>query len=375
MIPRFMPSQPPPSNPRSAPPRVLIIRRRYLGDVVLLGSMLRNLRLQWPEAHIAVLTEAPYVDVLALNPDVDRAILLPPSRRVAALTALAWRLRRNGFTHVIDVDNTDKTALLAFATGARCRVTYDRQTGGTHFRWAYNRLARLGDGFYASHHITDTYLALLGAIDVEVRTKEVRLVPRLADIAAVVPLLERESAADQPRVLVHPGSRSPFRIWPVERFAQVCDRIQRELGAAVFVVAGPGEQELGRRIRELMTTPVTVIDRALAIGEFSALVSRCDLFLCHDSGPMHVAAAVGTPVVALLSSQNAAIWRPFGKGHTILQTPLPCACIGAEAPTPCDRNNGYRSYCVRMIKPDEAFAAVAATLQRKRHASDFAPPQ
>jgi heptosyltransferase III len=359
-----MPSQPPSRSAHAPAPRVLVIRRRYLGDVVLLGSLFRNIRLQWPEAHIAVLTEPAYIGALTLNPDVNAAIPLPASHQVAALTALAWRLWQSRFTHVIDVDNTDKTALLAFSSGAPIRVTYNRETGGTHFRWAYSRYADLGDAFYATHHITETYLVLLEPMGIEVRTRDVRLVPRLEDLAAIGPLLPAATAG-QRRVLVHPGSRSPYRIWPVERFASVCDRIQRELGATVLVVAGPGEQELGRQIRAQMETPVAVIERALSLGEFAALASRCDLFLCHDSGPMHVAAAVGTSVVALLSSQNAAIWRPFGDGHTVLQTPLPCACIGTEAPTPCDRNNGYRSYCVRMIQPDEAFAAVAKALGQK----------
>jgi ADP-heptose:LPS heptosyltransferase len=346
-------------------PRVLVIRRRYLGDVVLLGSLFRNLRLKWPAAQIEVLTEPAYTGVLQLNPDVTQAITMPPSANVGALIGLANRLRLARYTHVFDVDNTDKTALLTFATRAPIRITFHRETGRLHFRWAYTQFAELGDVFYATRHITDTYLELLRPAEVEIQTHAVRLVPRPEDIAAISPVLRPSRAGDHKRLLVHPGSRSPYRVWPVDRFAAVCDRVQKELGAEVYIVAGPSELELARQIREQMETSVTVIERPLPIGEFAALASLCDLFLCHDSGPMHLAAAVGTPVVALLSSQNAAIWRPFGEGHTVLQTPLPCACIGKEAPTPCDRNNGYRSYCVRMIKTDETFAAVATALRRK----------
>jgi ADP-heptose:LPS heptosyltransferase len=78
---------------------------------------------------------------------------------------------------------------------------------------------------------------------------------------------------------------------------------------------------------------------------------------------MHVAAAVGTPVVALFGSQNAAIWRPLGADHTVLQTPLPCACLGAAAPTPCVRTDSYRSYCVRQLEVPAVVAAVARTLR------------
>src|SRR5687767_6039943 len=91
-------------------PRVLVIRRRYLGDIVLLGSVLRNLRLCWPRAWITVLTEVTYAGVLRLNPDVDSTLTFPRG-------ALEWfgfvrALRGVGYTHVLDFDNTDKTALV-----------------------------------------------------------------------------------------------------------------------------------------------------------------------------------------------------------------------------------------------------------------------
>jgi len=111
---------------------------------------------------------------------------------------------------------------------------------------------------------------------------------------------------------------------------------------------------------------VIAIERTLPVGEFAALAAQFDVFLCHDSGPMHVVAAVGTPVVALFGSQNATIWRPLGDRHTVLQTPLPCACLGAAAPTPCVKGDAYRSYCVRMLTEPQVFAAVAAQLTSGR---------
>jgi len=163
-------------------------------------------------------------------------------------------------------------------------------------------------------------------------------------------------------VLVHPGSRSPFRIWPAERFAAVCDRLQDELGAQVFLVAGPGEQALVRAIRGHAQSHLVALSQRFSVGQFAALLAEFDVMLCHDSGPMHVAASVGTPVVALFGSQNAAIWRPLGPRHTVLQTPLPCTCLGAAAPDPCVPSDSYRSYCVRKLEPDLVFSALRATL-------------
>ncbi len=341
-------------------PRILLIRRRYLGDIVLLGSVIHNLRLHWPDAWIAVLTETAYAGVLRLNPEVDATLTLP--RRATDWLGFIPALRKTGYTHVLDFDNTDKTALVARLTGAAVRATFDRELIPFRHRWVYTHTAKVTNAYYDSHHITDTYLALPAAIEVPVTSRDVRLVPLAPDIAAAQKLVPRGGN----KVLIHPGSRSPFRVWPVERFADVCDRLQDTLGAQVFLTAGPAERPLVEQIRAQTRSHVVVLDAPADVGRLAALLAQFDAFLCHDSGPMHVAAAVGTPVVALFGSQNATIWRPLGPRHTILQTPLPCACIGSAAPTPCTPTDSYRSYCVRKLPADDVFAAVTRTLATGR---------
>ena len=345
-------------------PNVLVIRRRYLGDIVLLGAVFRNLRLHWPDALLTALTEAPYAGVLPLNPDVNATLTFP--RRLGEWPEFLRTLRRARFTHVLDFDNTEKTAVLTRFTGARLRVAFDRELIKFRYPACYTHSAKVTNAFYDSHHITETYLQLLAPVGVPITTREVRLVPRAGELSAISALVGIRQAAfgkRKSKILLHPGSRSPFRVWPAERFAAVCDRLQDVLGAQVFLVAGPAEQPLVQQIRAHAKSHLVVIDRPLPVGEFAALAAQFDVFLCHDSGPMHLAAAVGTPVVALFGSQNATIWRPLGDCHTVLQTPLPCACLGAAAPTPCVKGDAYRSYCVRMLTEQQVFAAVASRIR------------
>jgi heptosyltransferase III len=345
---------------RDRVPRVLIIRRRYLGDIVLLGSVLRNLRLRWPRAWLSMLTEPAYTGVLRLNPDVDAALTFP--RRTRSWIAFVRTLRRIGFTHVLDFDNTEKTALVTRLTGAAIRATFNRELIPFRYSWLYTHSAKVTNAFYDSHHITETYLALPAAAGVPITSREVRLVPGTEDLANARKLIARGGN----KVLVHPGTRSPFRVWPAERFADVCDRLQDNLGAQVFLTGGPGEHPLVEQIRAQTRTHVVVLESPRDIGQLTALLAQFDAFLCHDSGPMHIAAAVGTPVVALFGSQNATIWRPLGPRHAILQTPLPCACIGPAAPTACTPNDSYRSYCVRKLAADDVFTALTRTLATGR---------
>ena len=345
-------------------PHVLVIRRRYLGDIVLLGSVFRNLRLHWPGAQITALTEAAYAGVLPLNPDVHNALAFP--RHAFEWPAFLRALRRARFTHVLDFDNTEKTAVLTRFTGALLRVAFDRELIKFRYRRCYTHSAKVTNAFYDSHHITETYLQLLKPIGVPLASHEVRLVPRPEDLAAIAPFVRPIPKTSKPRpsrILLHPGSRSAFRLWPVERFSAVCDRLQDELGAQVFVVAGPAEQALVGQIRAHAKSHLIALEQRLSVGQFAALLAQFDLFLCHDSGPMHIAAAVGTPVVALFGSQNATIWRPLGERHAVLQTSLPCACFPAgAAPGPCVRDDSYRSYCVRQLDEETVFAAARSRL-------------
>lgn len=342
------------------PPRILVIRRRYLGDIALLGPVFRNLRLHFPDARIAALVEAPYAGTVALHADVDETLALPR----AGLWGFARRVRAAGFTHVLDFDNTEKTALLTRFSGAAVRATYLREFEPHRLGFLYTHRVPLATAQHDRQPIIDTYLMLPAVLGVPAADKEYRLTPPAearafadAHLAARHPGL----LAARRRLLVHPGSRSSFRVWPAERFARVIDRVQAESGAGVALVAGPAERAVVAAIADSCAEPPAVIDAPFTIPQLAALMTRFDALLCHDSGPMHLAAGVGTRVVALYGSQNSTIWRPVGAGHQVLQTSLPCACI-ADAPQPCVKTDAYRSYCVRRITEDEVFAAVSRAL-------------
>ena len=336
------------------PPSFLIIRRRYLGDVVLLGSLLRNLRLAHPDASIDVLVDPAYAPILVLNPDVSSVVFAP--KRWLEWPRFLWQVRRRGYTHVFNFDNTERTALVCLASGAPFRVG---STHGDHrlkAAFAYTHRVHDSSADHEARPITEYYLLSLAAVGIPVRTREVRLVPREADRDAYRRLVGAAGRV----VVVHPGSRSTYRIWPAERFASVCDRLQDEWGAQVVLVGGPHEKALIADIRSRARTHVLALAEPPDLPQLAALASLSSLFLCHDSGPMHVAAAVGTPVVALYGSQNASLFRPMGEGHTLLQPPLPCTqCV---APERCVKLDSYRNLCVQNITVERVMEAIKGRL-------------
>jgi ADP-heptose:LPS heptosyltransferase len=341
--------------------RVIVIRRRYLGDVVLLGSLLRNLRLAWPDATLAAVVEPRFADVLKLNPDINAILPLPA--RLREWPQFVRRLRRAKFTHVLDLDNTEKTAAIARLSGAGTRVALHHGGYRVKLRAAYTHIVHDPTELHEHRPITDYYLRALEPIGVPLQTREVILVPPPAEIES----LQRVVGAAGKVVLVHPGSRSPMRLWPAENFAEVCDFAQEELGVQVVLAGGPAETSILNDIRARARTHLLTPPPPPGIGRFAALARLSHVLLCHDSGPMHVAAAVGTPVVALYGSQNAALFRPVGTGHTLLQPPLPCvACV---APARCVPGDSYHNLCVRNVTVDRVKAALRECLRRPRRVS------
>jgi ADP-heptose:LPS heptosyltransferase len=347
-----------------APPRILVIKRRYLGDIVLLGLFFRSLRRHWPDAIIDVLVEEQYAEILTLNPDVNGTQKLPKSpKALGRWFSLLRTLRAQRYTHVLDLDNTEKTACLTRVTGAPLRAALHLRDQRVRFPFFYTHQEAVESGFRRLNHITAYYNRLLGTIGVTEDKSPLQLQPRPDDLtwARSLPALTA-LPNDRPKLLLHPGSRSAFRVWPAENFATVCDQLQRDGIASVTLIAGPAEQVVVTAIRERMQTPVTVINEQVSIARLAALFKSFDLLLCHDSGPMHLATAVGLPVVALFSSQNINEWRPLGAGNIALQPPLPC--VNCVAPGVCKPDNSYQNYCVRNITTERVLTAIRERLVR-----------
>ena len=304
-----------------------------------------------------MLAEPAYTDVLALNPDVDEILPMPVTR--GGWAAFAWRIRRAGFTHVFNFDNTEGTALITRLAGAPFRLGLHHGGYRLKFAGCYTHQVNDPNDLHESRPITEYYLTALAPAGIPIASREVRLVPRPADLEK----LARFVGAGGRVLLVHPGSRSPWRVWPADRFAAICDRAQDELDAQVVLVGGPADRSAVEAIRSLAKSHLLTLQEPMSIPRLAALARLSHLMLCHDSGPMHIAAAVGTPVVALYGSQNSVLFRPAGDQHVLVQPPLPCTdCV---APARCTPADSYHNLCVQRNTVATVFAAVAAQWQRR----------
>ncbi len=349
---------------RRGRPHILVIRRRYLGDTVLTQPLLRNLRAHWPEAWITLVVDTPYKDALATCPDVDEILEIPVGRLGLRAHLARWAktlravVRHAPYDLAFDLARNERAQLLLLASQARRRATIVVE-GRVHRRRFYTDVLQVTHDEVGAAHTVDLNNRLLAMVGVPTPFRVPTVPVRDDDRAAADALLAEVAPPGRngvPLLMVHPGSGSEARRWPPENFARVADRAVDAFDARVVVLYGAREAHLASAIVDEMERPAVLLPAAPSVPVLFALLARADLFLCNDSGPMHMAAAVGTPVCALFGSQSVTTWAPLGPAdHLTFQTDLPCGerCVAVAA---CNPNDPMHSFCVRRVEPETVAA-------------------
>lgn len=301
--------------------RILVIEPWNIGDVVLATPILAALRSRWPEAHIAVLAKSYARDLLEGSGLVDEVIVadLPwtaqqnkyrltrPTAR--ELRGLIGRLRIEKFDLTVDARMDIRSNLLAAATGAERRVGYDVGGGG----WLLTDSLPSDRG--GTHRVED-WLALLSLLGVSGQPAGAeRSTPCLAvssgERSGAAQSLNAAAGNGRPTIGYHPGGSHPGKRWPRERFKSLVNEQLGSLGGRHIVFLGPADEDDG-------CWPAGATVMRPSLRELMALLTWCDVLVCNDSGPMHIADALGVPVVAVFEVGNPEWFGPSGPRATVI---------------------------------------------------------
>lgn len=311
------------------PQKILVIRLRGIGDVVLTTPVLENLRRAFPHAQIDYLTEPPSAPLLQTHPAITNVHVLEHKRwqklPMRATLRANWNfirmLRAQNYDLVIDLFGNPRTALLTYLARAALRVGFRFRVR----RFAYNRLVEPRG---AHLHAVEFHLDVLRALQIPIATSQPRIVAPTSSV--VEKFWQEHGLAEHARVIAFNAFGGWYtKRWPLASFAALGDRLQNELGAKVILLWGPGEQEEVERMAALMHTP-GLIAPPTSLNDLTALLARVHLLVANDSGPMHLAAALSKPVVAIFGPTRPNLQGPWGEGHVVVtKEGLPClGCNG-----------------------------------------------
>ncbi len=307
------------------PKNILVIDFGQLGDVVLSLPALRAIRERFPKAKISVAVGKPGAEIVDLSGwadstiVVDRVALRDGSKVVslARIARLVTAVRRLQFDFVIDLHSLAETNLLGFLSGAPKRL-YSRRPGRSlDFLGNFRPRPPVEDN-HRERHLIDRYLDVLSPLELKSANRLPQLKTRATDDAIVEQVLKRVKAdSGAPLVGLFPGAGHPSRRWPLERFAELADFLVRNDQVRILVFIGPEERVFIPEIRRRFP-PATVILEKLTIPQVAAAQARLAVFVSNDTGPMHIASAVGAPVVLLLDKRAPRSYLPQGERHRII---------------------------------------------------------
>jgi len=349
--------------------KILIVKTSAIGDVIHTLPALLSLRAHYPDAHIAWLVEETAADLITGHPALDRVLV---ARRKAWLTDLrAGRVLRalrefvrfvrivrdTRYDLIIDFQGLLKSAVwVLLAKGVR-KAGFGR--GMEHAELSYVVLNEPVPAVEMNQHAIERELLLLKGIGVPATGVRYELPVSPEDASEAAALLRASGIGEQDRVVaINPMARWPTKLWEPAHFAAVADRLE-EQGIRVVFTGGAQDQSSIDEICRLMSSKSRRLDGRTNLKTLASIFRRTQVLLTTDSGPMHLAAAIGTAVVALFGP--TAPWRtgPYGPGHTVLRAGISCSpCFKKD----CRTADYEERACMKRLSVDEVVRAVLEKL-------------
>lgn len=340
--------------------RILVSRTDRIGDVVLSTPVLKALREHYPSSFIAMMVSPATRDIVEGNPYLDEVITFDKDRSGSlwGTVHFAKRLRDKKFDVVVVLHPTVRVHLLMFLAGIRERIGYDRK-GPYFLTTTVPHRKQLGERHEAEYNFD-----LLKPLGIEETALELFMPIRPASERIVEEVL-RQAGVENGSLLiaVNPSASCVSKLWPVSKFAEVIDALAARYRAKVAIVSDESHRALSEELLGLTKSMPLDLSGRFNLSELASFLKRCALVVSNDSGPVHLASAVGTPVISIFGRNQPGLgprrWGPRGPQDVFLHKTTACAPCLAHA---CEKD----FQCLQAVTVEEVLAHAARILGKER---------
>ncbi len=334
--------------------RILVIKLKQPGDVLVSTPVIAALKEAWPHCHLTYLIPRGTEEMVAGHPGLDGLLVVDRRNETwGQALGLVRELRRRRFDLVIELSGGDRGAIYSRLSGARARLGLEHPR--LPFWQRHFCFTRLLPRPPVKMHLVDQNLEPLRALGIEPQKPRLQFYWDQAVEERVRDLLAAHGLTPGAFAVMHPGAGWRFKCWTPAGYARILEALQADWHLPVVITGTKAAHEqdlLAAILQKTRTAPVNLAGR-LTLKELGALIAKARLFFGMDSAPMHLAAAVGTPAVALFGPSGVFNWGPWGEGHLVIQKDWPCIPCGRDG---CEGSKVSR--CLTEIEPEEVLEAM-----------------
>ncbi len=330
---------------------VLIVKLSAIGDVIHALPVSRAIKQTFPESRITWIVERPASDLLTENPDIDELIIFEKAKFKTVrgflhnLPVLHSELRSKDFDIVLDLQGLAKSAIVAWISGARKRLGY------CNMRELSGLISPPVCGLHQYGHVVERYLDVARALGCQIKHPEWVINPSVEDKATVNRIFQAEGLSLQDKyIVIAPGTNWQSKCWPTRSYAELVLLVQKNLRLPIVVVGAAKDKELVNKIRAESGVQVHDLTGQTTLKQLAFTLQKAMLFVGGDTGPMHLAVAMGCPVIALFGPTDHVRNGPYGNENILLRAGVECA--------PCFKKSCPDVHCMRKISPQEVYQAV-----------------
>jgi heptosyltransferase-2 len=338
--------------------KILIIRTDRIGDVVLTTPLIKALRDNLAQSYIAMMVVPQTKDIVEGNPYLDEVIIYDKNdkdRGIKGFFNFVANLKKKNFDLVLVLHTKKRTNLIAYLSGIKERVGYCNNKFGFLLTKKIKDTRPEGD-----KHEIDYCLEVIRALGIEPKDRQLFMpLKKESEIWAEEILNKNKISAGDTLVALHPGASCPSKRWPAERFTDVAKKLIKDYGYKILVIASGSDVKTAQAMIKQIDYPLIDLSGQTSLSQLTSILKRCKLFISNDSGPVHIASSIGTPVISIFGRNQKGLsptrWGPVGEKDKILHKEVGCIeCLAHN----CNKDFA----CLKAVTADDVLKAVEVIL-------------